>query len=238
LSLAQPGVGIVLVGGKGTRLGQLTGGVPKPLFEVRGRPFLHWVLSSLESAGISQFVLAAGYQAEAMRRFASDRANVSVVVEPSALGTAGALRLAAEATGEADPLLVANGDSLVAAPLGHIWEALDSQSAAVMVAVPMSGEARYGRIVLRDGFLSRMDERSAGNGAINAGIYALRRDLVMTIPSKRALSLETDVLPKWLAGGVRVRVLTVDAPFIDIGVPSSLALADSFVDRFMPRISG
>ncbi|MBT6889017.1 MAG: NTP transferase domain-containing protein, partial [Gemmatimonadales bacterium] len=45
---------VVLVGGKGTRLGGLTSETPKPLLDVGGRPFLEWVLARLERQGIDR----------------------------------------------------------------------------------------------------------------------------------------------------------------------------------------
>lgn len=50
----------VLCGGKGTRLGALTKDKPKILVEVAGRPFLHWLLKCLDSAGIGRVILFAG----------------------------------------------------------------------------------------------------------------------------------------------------------------------------------
>jgi len=227
------GVGIVLVGGKGTRLGDRTKAFPKPLITVGGRPFLAWVLASLKTTGIRRFVLAAGHHADAVRAFAAERPDVTVVVEPSPLGTAGAVGLAATAVPDADPLLVANGDSIVAASLAGVRDRLDADTDAVLVAVSMGAYPRFGRLSVRDGLLRRIDEKVAGDGPINAGIYILRRELVMDLPAARAVSLETEVLPAWLASGKRIRVLTIDAPFIDIGVPESLARADAFVDEFV-----
>jgi NDP-sugar pyrophosphorylase family protein len=52
---------VILCGGKGERLGEITRRVPKPLLPVGGRPVLDHILDNLESAGIRRFVLSAGY---------------------------------------------------------------------------------------------------------------------------------------------------------------------------------
>ena len=55
---------LVLVGGKGTRLGSLTLDTPKPLLIVDGRPFLDFVLQWLSTCGISRVLLLAGHKSQ------------------------------------------------------------------------------------------------------------------------------------------------------------------------------
>ena len=223
---------MVLVGGRGTRLGAITDRAPKPLLRVAGRPFIDWVLDVLRTSGVRRFVLAAGYRADAVRTFASQQEDLDVVVETEPMGTGGGSRLAAAST-QGDPVLVANGDSLVAARLDDIWRTLGDASDAVIVGVRVAGEARFGRLRLRGDYLERIDEKVTGDGLVNAGIYAFRRSLLLELASDRPLSLETDVFPTWLAEGRRIRVLALDAPFIDIGIPASLESAPAFVTRFV-----
>ena len=54
---------ILLVGGRGTRLGSITDQTPKPLLEVAGRPFIFQILDHLDSQGIKRVIFATGYLA-------------------------------------------------------------------------------------------------------------------------------------------------------------------------------
>jgi len=82
---------IILAGGRGTRLGVLTEGMPKPLLPVRGVPFLEYVIWNLVRWGIRDIVLSTGYCAEAIRNCLGDgaamRAHLSYAEENSPLGT-------------------------------------------------------------------------------------------------------------------------------------------------------
>src|SRR5262245_46486518 len=106
---------LVLVGGKGTRLGALTAGTPKPLLEIApGLRFLDVLLEQFARHGFTDIILLAGHlgaQVEALyqgRRVGES--HVSVVCEPAPAGTGGAL---VHAAGRLDPwFLMANGDSL------------------------------------------------------------------------------------------------------------------------------
>src|SRR5438552_4124663 len=184
--------GIVLVGGRGIRLGGRTEHLPKPLLPVSGRPFLYWVLGSLATTGVRRFVLAAGHHGERIEAYAANQSDfdLTVVREPAPLGTAGAIAFAAATIANADPLLVANGDSIVASDVGCIWEALKPSVDAVVVATIAPGEARYGRLHIQGDLLTGIKERGGTAGPINAGIYAIRRRLLQSLPPRRPLSLE------------------------------------------------
>jgi NDP-sugar pyrophosphorylase family protein len=69
---------------------------------------------------------------------------------------------------------------------------------------------------------------------VNAGVYLLKARLREALPNTSPLSVETDVIPRWLAAGVVVRVHACRAPFIDIGTPESLDAAEAFLSAHFP----
>ena len=52
---------IILAGGKGKRLRSAVSDRPKPLADIDGRPFLHYLMSAMIKNGVSRFILAVGY---------------------------------------------------------------------------------------------------------------------------------------------------------------------------------
>ena len=83
---------VILVGGLGTRLGEMTRLVPKPLLDVAGRPFLDYILDELSRyPTIQDIVLLAGHQAgQVTDRYHGRRwrgATISVMSEPAQMGT-------------------------------------------------------------------------------------------------------------------------------------------------------
>ena len=110
---------IVLVGGEGTRLRPLTSDVPKPAVTLVDRPFLAYAIEWLAAHGVTEVVLACGFLPDVLREALGDeeeRAGVEItyVAEPEPLGTAGAIRFAADALGERleERFLALNGDVL------------------------------------------------------------------------------------------------------------------------------
>ena len=60
---------VILCGGKGERLRPLTESIPKPLVCIKGRPILSYLLDHVRKSGISEVVIAAGFQAEKISAF-------------------------------------------------------------------------------------------------------------------------------------------------------------------------
>lgn len=225
---------VILAGGKGTRIAGLFPGIPKPMIPVAGQPFLHWVVRWLDQRGIGDILISIGHLAGAIEQWAAGKPHglaLRTVAETEPLGTGGAVVSCLESCG--DWVLVLNGDSLVevdlAAMVGRVLrDGLDGG----VVGVRVDDASRYGSLAVgADGRLTGFAEKRAGAGLINAGVYLFRADLLRRFPTGRALSMETDIMPALLAGGAALAVEESHGPFLDIGTPESVVLAEDFVGR-------
>ncbi len=64
---------LILAAGSGTRLGPLSGGLPKPLVRFRGKPILEHVILRAHQAGIDKFVIVVGYRSHLIRNWFDNR---------------------------------------------------------------------------------------------------------------------------------------------------------------------
>jgi D-glycero-alpha-D-manno-heptose 1-phosphate guanylyltransferase len=210
---------VVLAGGLGTRLRDtLPPGLPKALAPVAGRPFVELLLDHALARGVDHVVMLAGHGADALRRHLGDRyRGVPVVhsVEPSPLGTGGALRHAGSLLHDA--FVLVNGDTFVDLDPGAL---LDDGPLSLTVA-HVDSTARFGGVVVGDdGRVVRFTEKgTSGPGLINAGAYGCRRILLDLFPDEAAFSFETDFLEPRLAS-LRPRAVEAAGAFFDIGVPT------------------
>jgi NDP-sugar pyrophosphorylase family protein len=107
---------VILAAGKGTRMGDLTQEIPKPMLPVHGRPILEHILEGLKAAGIRDVFIVTGYRAEVIERHFGDGAKFGVRIaygrQAVQDGTGKAPELARAFVGPADFLLT-YGDILV-----------------------------------------------------------------------------------------------------------------------------
>jgi len=228
---------VILVGGRGTRLGSLTDAIAKPLVDVAGRPFLDWLIEEVARFGVARITLLAGYKAESISARYAGRtvrgAGIEVLTEPEPLGTAGALALFAD---RLEPrFLLMNGDTLF--PINLLDLALRSGETPLTLGLRRTAPGgRYGTVELsQDGFVTGFRARSPDrDGPISAGVYVFDRALVAEIEKGRNVSLEAEIFPRLAASG-RMRGALYDAPFIDIGIPADLDRAQTEIPAMVRR---
>jgi len=219
---------IVLCGGLGTRLGELTRDTPKPMMMVGERPFLAYVLDSLCTPDVESIVLAVGFRWQVIVDFVGDHWRgwpVRYSVEDTPLGTGGAVRLAMQRHGLQEALVL-NGDTLFRIDLGDFLRTPLPDDCSTRIALGRVEDVRrYGRVVLdNQRRVTAFGEKDlSGPGLINGGIY-LQRFAPLAGFGEQPFSFETDYLARQ-TGAQSMEGMPFDAYFIDIGVPEGLERA-------------
>ena len=217
---------IILAGGKGTRLSSVVNGVPKPMADVNGTPFLGHVLGRLSASGVDRAILSVGWMFEAIRGYFGAKykgIDMDYVIEDRPLGTGGAVKEALKSARE-DDVFVLNGDTYFEVSLERLLKVHKEKDADVTISLkPMRDFDRYGTVTLDGngkvaGFSEKRFERS---GLVNAGFYVLKTrtaGIIGRYCPEESFSFEKDFLE------VNVKALNVapyveDGYFIDIGIP-------------------
>jgi D-glycero-D-manno-heptose 1,7-bisphosphate phosphatase len=221
---------VVLIGGKGARLGELTRQTPKPLMQIdASKVFLDELIELLARHGFKEILLLACHMAEQFSARYDGTvqygARLKVLIETTPAGTAGALRLVQDYL---DPVfLFANGDTLFDVNIRRLDSVLAKASIetlGVMALREVPDASRYGSVSLQNkkvtGFREKYLVGANKRGLINAGLCLLKRQIIDHIPLGPC-SMEADVYPslarKGLLGGEQL-----DGYFIDIGLPETL----------------
>jgi D-glycero-alpha-D-manno-heptose 1-phosphate guanylyltransferase len=232
----------LLVGGLGTRLRSLLSSTPKPLASVGNRLFLELLVRQLQSQGILRLVMCTGYLAEQVEKSFGDGRNWNLSIEYSKelrpLGTAGAVKLAAEHLGDSEDFLVMNGDSFTELDFRRLLKFHRQKAGLItMSVVRVENAARYGTVSLDSnsrvtGFLEKTSRLLPG--WINAGVYVFNRKMLEHIGSTPA-SLEKDIFPRLLNYGVYA--VAEHGIFIDIGTPEDYQRAQLLYERLYEAAS-
>ena len=221
---------ILLAGGLGTRLQSVVSDRPKPMALIEDKPFMEYVVHEVSRHGITDIIFAVGYKGSMVEDYFGDGSRfttaegqtraIRYAYEEELLGTAGAIKNAGKLVTE-DAFFVLNADTFYQIDYSRLARMQEQQAlemALVLREVP--DVSRYGQAILKDGILKSFNEKAkeARPGAINGGVYRMRRELLAEIPEGK-VSLENDMIPKWLSEGRRLGGFVNDGYFIDIGVP-------------------
>ena len=225
---------ILLCGGLGTRLRSVVSDRPKPMADIAGKPFLHYLVKMLSESGVKHLIFALGYMGEQIEAyFQSGEAyglSISYSYEDSPLGTGGAIRNAlSNVSGE--NVLVLNADTYFHTDYESLLrEQLKNKAAMTIASRKIEDISRYGAILKDEsGRILRWNEKMSSDqaeaprlGEINGGIYVMQKSLIKKIPEGKQ-SLENDCIPVWLEDGLYLQAVPSDGYFMDIGIPEDYA---------------
>lgn len=178
---------LVLAAGQSTRISAVTGGGPKPLLEVAGRPLLEWNLTWLASHGVRRVWINLHHEGGAIRATIGNGARLGVDVryseEPMLLGTAGGWRRVAEAWPSTS--LVVYGDNLMRFDLNQLLRVHREIDARATVALfdparhANTGKGGGVAVLSVDGRVRTFREGvEPDSGLISAGVYALEPEVL------------------------------------------------------------
>ena len=223
---------ILLAGGKGTRLRPLTLHTPKPIVPIFQRPFLRYQIDLLKQVPeIDEVILSLNYQPRRIEEVFGDGAGAGIkiryVVEPTPLGTGGAVRYAGDSL--TDSVVVFNGDVLTQIDLAGVLRLhRERRAKATIVLTPVENPAAYGLVETeQDGAVRRFLEKPNPDeitcDTINAGIYVLEPETFDRIPKDTAWSIERSYFPSLVERGETFVAYTCRGYWIDIGTPEKYA---------------
>jgi dTDP-glucose pyrophosphorylase len=176
---------VIMAGGLGSRLHELTRDQPKPMLPVGGRPLLEMIVNRFVTQGLSNIWLAINYRSEVIEEYFGDGrafgADIRYLREDKRLGTAGALSLLPSEI--AQPVIVSNAD--LVASLNYT-ELLDAHLSAGALATMAVREHEYpipfGVVMESGGRIERIEEKPVHRVLVNAGVYVLSPEAIRRVP--------------------------------------------------------
>jgi N-acetyl-alpha-D-muramate 1-phosphate uridylyltransferase len=206
---------VILAGGLGTRLGDLTKSIPKALVEVNGEPFIAHQLRLLRRNGIDRVVLCVSHMGEMIRDFAGDGRAFDLRVEysydgPVLLGTAGAIRQARPLLGER--FFILYGDSYLPCDYAAVAAGFEASGKSGLMTV-FRNEGRWdsSNVEFSGGQIVAYDKkhRTPRMEFIDYGLGLLRDGVLDRVPEGQPFDLAQlyqDLLSQDQLAGFEVKV--------------------------------
>jgi glucose-1-phosphate thymidylyltransferase len=242
--------GLILSGGKGTRLRPITHTSAKQLVPVANKPVLFYGIEAMAAAGIRQvgIIIAPETGAEIRESVGDGSAfgvSVTYIEQPEPLGLAHAV-LTAEPFLGSDPFVMYLGDNLLQGGITDLVDAFRKGSPdALILLTPVPDPESYGVAELRDGKVVRLVEKPSEPKTDLAlvGVYMFTAEIhqaARTItPSARGELEITDAIQRLVDAGRRVEPHIVRGWWKDTGRLEDMLAANRLVlETIEPDVAG
>lgn len=210
---------IIMAGGLGTRLEELTDECPKPMLRVGNRPILETIISHLSSFGFYDFHISVNHLKEQIMEYFEDGESLGVKIsylhEKEPLGTAGAL--ANFNPQNSEPVITMNGDIYTDIDFTSLIDSHKSSNAQATVCLrKYDYQIPYGVVKTDNKQITAIEEKPVLSYFVNAGIYVFNPKILEIIPKDTYYPM-TKFLEELLKKGNQVHSHLVEGIWIDIG---------------------
>jgi NDP-sugar pyrophosphorylase family protein len=235
---------VILAAGKGTRMGEITESIPKPMVEVGGRPLLWHLLTALSGAGVSEAAIIVGYMGDRVRSYFGDGADtglrLSYFVQEVQDGTGKAADPARAFVGDA-PFFLTYGDIVTEEAVypAMVKDFERTPTDLLMAVRSVADTSRWGAVTVEEGRITGIVEKpppgSCSTNWVNAGIFIVTPKLFIHTArlslSPRGEYELTDAVRMMIESGCAVRAFGMESYWRDVGTPEDLAAADREIGR-------
>lgn len=225
---------VILAGGKGTRLKERLGDLPKPMIPIAGKPLLEHQVELAKKYGFDDLVFFVHYRADLIEQYFGDGRKFGVriryVVEREPLGTAGAVLADFEQL--AARFVVVYGDTMVNVDLQRLWTAHEQHRAdATLLLHPNDHPLDSDLVeVNAESRIIAFHNRPHPEGVwrqnlVNAGLYVIEKSALEPFHSTRnpqpktLLDFGKDLFPAMLGRGAGLLGYNSPEYIKDIGTP-------------------
>ena len=196
---------VILAGGAGTRLGEETARIPKPMVEIGGYPILWHIMKIYSPWGYNDFIILTGYKGHIIKDYflnyysrysdmtvdlahndvqihktRSEPWTVTVLYTGPDTMTAGRIRKAKAYTGNG-PFMLTYGDGVGNVDVGKLAES-HAKSGKLVTLTAVRPEGRFGVLdILPDGTIRSFQEKPA-DAWINGGFFVCESGAFDYIP--------------------------------------------------------
>jgi len=193
---------VILAGGFGTRLSEMTGSIPKPMVEIGGRPILWHIMSVYAHYGFSEFIIALGFKSEIIKEYflnyyaknsdlTIDLSNGQTLVHERQCmdwkihlvdtglhtQTGGRLRRLKNWLGE-EPFLMTYGDGVANVNITELVS-FHQNHGKLATLTAVHPPARFGGLMLDDSRVMEFSEKNQSmEGWINGGFFVLEPEVL------------------------------------------------------------
>ena len=175
---------VILAGGRGTRIAELTKEIPKPMIKISGRPLLYHIMKHYSNYGVKDFIVAAGYKKNIIINFFKKKKTpgwkVKVVDTGKNTMTGGRLKRL-ERYLKNETFMLTYGDGLSNVNLKKLLK-FHKKHKKISTLTSARPPARFGAIKISGNQVTYFKEKSTlDEGWINGGFFVMEPEFLKFI---------------------------------------------------------
>ena len=189
---------VILAGGRGTRISELTKEIPKPMIKISGRPLLYHIMKHYSNYGFKEFIIATGYKKKIIVDFFRKKKtpgwNVKIVDTGKNTMTGGRIKRL-EKYLKNETFMLTYGDGLSNVNLKKLLK-FHKKNKKLTTLTVVRPPARFGVIKFKGQLVNYFKEKSKlDEGWINGGFFVMEPEFLKFIKDDQTY-LEREPLEK------------------------------------------
>ena len=218
---------VIMAGGKGTRISEISKDVPKPLIKIGDKPILEHELLCLKKQGFTDILITVSHLGDQIINYFGDGSKLGIHIdyffEKQPLGNAGALfEIKDKLT---DDFLLLNADSLFDIDFKRFVEYHKTKGGLATLFTHPNSHPYDSGVIIADSnnivvrWLNKEDDRPKWyKNRVNAGLHILSKKLISNRPDTPKVDLDRQIL-KPLAGSGQMFCYDSPEYVKDMGTP-------------------
>jgi len=217
---------VILAGGYGSRLGNLTNSIPKPMVQVGGKPIMWHIMKTYAQYGIKEFIVCLGYKGDVIKDYflhydannndftvnladnsvefhnGHNEFDWKVTLVDTGLNTLKGGRLKRiEKYLDDDINLLTYGDGVADININNLID-FHNNTGKIVTISGVHPPARFGELVAEGDVLTSFEEKAqASQGMINGGYMVFNKELLNYLTTDEKCDLEAGILEKLASEG-------------------------------------
>ncbi len=189
---------VILAGGYGTRLQELTKTIPKPMVVVGGKPLIVHIMQHYSNYGFKDFYIALGYKGKIIKNYFKNKKfknwNINLIYTGKNTMTGGRLKRLKKFLGK-ETFLMTYGDGVSNVDIKKLVK-FHKKNKKIATLTAVRPPARFGAIKISNNKVKYFKEKSKlDEGWINGGFFVLEKKFLNYIKGDNTF-LEREPLEK------------------------------------------
>lgn len=219
---------LIMAGGFGKRLGQITKNIPKPAVQINGIPMINKLIQNLYKDNFKDFFISLFYKGNLIKNAVkknfkiNNSVNINYYSEKKPLGTAGSIFKIISQFNLSGPIMVINSDIMTNINFQDVYDYYKKNKSDHMVCVKeIKTSIPYGVCKIKNKRLIKIEEKVELTNYINAGIYILNSSKLKKMKVSSKIDMD-ELLKRFILKKNKIITFPINEFWTDLGTPSNI----------------